>query len=119
MKIVLVSIFLSILLQSCTTSPLKKKEVEVQLQPIQGKVWIYKSDGSQSCSLRKGMTSKNFTELLRKKGVTVYEHRTVNDDKMRFTACGGNTGNIVELLIDGKDLPIVGKERFRLKKVKK
>ena len=85
------------------------------LAPRAGKIWISRPDGSKSCGVKKGVTPREAARELEAEGVHVIRQRIGHDGQMRMMVCGADTGNLLELLIDGEGLPAASKKGFRVK----
>ncbi len=98
---------------SAGLSPSTEKEAR-SYGPRPGRVWIYRSDGSKSCGVRKGVTLTSATNELSGKGVRIFNKRKKHDGIMRMMVCGADTGMQNELHIDGQSLPIAATLGYRL-----
>lgn len=119
-----IAVALSVSLGACTASrpqpekkslPPAKTSEEIELTARSGQVWVVRPDGSKSCGVKKGLTPRAAAQELEGVGVRVFKQRTGHDGLMRMMVCGTDTGNLVELLIDGRGLPIASKKGFRVK----
>jgi hypothetical protein len=113
------------LFQACSSKPVAKDgpiyvppseaPAAPSLEARKGPVWVVKSDGSKSCGVKKGITPKQASQELEASGVKVQRARMGHDGQMRMMVCGADTGNRVELLIDGQFLPSASEKGFRVK----
>ena len=92
----------------------KPRIYDLDAQPGK-RIWVVKPDGSKSCAVKRGITAKRAASVLKRKGLQVIRFRKAHDGKMRMQVCGADTGNQVELLVDGAGLPLAGKNGYRLK----
>ena len=86
-----------------------------ELAARKGNVWVVRPDGSKSCGVKKGITPRAAAQELESSGIRVLKQRTGHDGQMRMLVCGADTGNLVELFIDGQGLPTASKKGFRVK----
>lgn len=93
----------------------KPTEPGPELSARKGNVWVVRPDGSKSCGVKKGITPKAAAQELESAGVKVLKQRMGHDGLMRMQVCGADTGNLVELLIDGQGLPTASRIGFRIK----
>lgn len=87
----------------------------ISLSERAGSFWVVKPDGSKSCGIRKGISPKEAAKDLESVGVPVLRQKLGHDGKVRMMVCGADTGNQIELLIDGKGLPLAGERGYRVK----
>jgi hypothetical protein len=84
-------------------------------EPVTGRIWVVKADGSKSCGAQAGMTPEQSMQELKKAGIKVHQHKAGQDGMMHMMVCGADTGNTVEALIDGENLPGASKLGYRRK----
>ncbi len=102
--------------QSISMFPaLEEKKIQ-KLEPVKGRVWIYKPDGSKSCGIKKGESLEREKRILKRLGLRIFKARTRHDGKMRVLVCGADTGNLFEFQIDGRGLPIAGRQGYFYKR---
>lgn len=125
--LVLALVFLAV---GCSSKPATKPEPQeskleiptpgavdktVRIGAREGQFWVVRPDGSKSCGVRKGHSAKHAAQELESAGIKVLKSRSGHDGKMRMMVCGADTGQQVELFIDGSGLPVASQKGFRVK----
>lgn len=97
-----------------TQLPPPPPEEETEAKPVgsdQGRIFVYKPDGSRQCDAGTGVSLEKMQRELNK--IKVFSSRKQREGGMRPALCGAATGmaNIYE--ISAKDLPAAEKANFK------
>jgi len=111
-------------LMGCSTAHCKRAPEQDQTQTVvapeqvdgiaakpEGKVFVYKYDGSKQCGMGKKIPLDTMAKELKK--IKIYSKANKSDGMMHIQACGSGTGMTNTYEIDAKDLSAAEKLGFK------
>ncbi len=90
---------------SARKSSVPTAQAPAQSQPVAGdRVWVVRSDGSQSCGLKEPQALADGEKALKDAGIASFGSSKGNDGMMHMQMCGASTGGLNGYLIQKQDL---------------
>lgn len=93
------------------TSPAAEGGAMNELKAGEGRIFVYKPDGSLQCGMAKGESPQEMEKLL--EGIKVYSRENRADGKMHIQVCGSPTGRVNIYEIPATSLKDAEKRGFK------